>query len=70
MQDKKEDVQAKIKLVYNNVYFVHCYAHQINFIMENEANITRGLKIFFSNRSRILRFFSRLLLVYSFSIIT
>lgn len=27
-------LQAKLKTVYSNAQFVHCYAHQLNLIME------------------------------------
>lgn len=59
MKGKKGGVQAKIKLVYNNAHFVHCYAHQLNLIMKNAASITRGSRIFFANLSGIAAFFSR-----------
>ncbi|XP_076049468.1 zinc finger MYM-type protein 1-like [Oratosquilla oratoria] len=42
MKGKKGGVQAKIKSVYNNAHFIHCYAHQLNTIMQNAASVTRG----------------------------
>jgi len=59
MKGKKAGVQAKIKAVYSNAHFIHCYAHQLNLIMRNAASITRNSKIFFSNVLAIPTFFSR-----------
>lgn len=59
MKGKKGGVQAKIRLVYNNAHFIHCYAHQLNLIMQNAASVTRGSRIFFANLSGIAAFFSR-----------
>ncbi|XP_035221846.1 zinc finger MYM-type protein 1-like [Stegodyphus dumicola] len=59
MKGKKTGVQAKIKAVYTNVHFIHCYAHQLNLIMKNAASISRNAKIFFSNILAIPTFFSR-----------
>ncbi|XP_042206323.1 zinc finger MYM-type protein 1-like [Homarus americanus] len=59
MKGKKGGVQAKIKAVYNNAHFIHCYAHQLNLIMRNAASITRDSRIFFSNVLAIPTFFSR-----------
>ena len=39
MKGKKAGVQAKIKAVYSNAHFIHCYAHQLNLVMKNEASI-------------------------------
>ena len=59
MKGKKAGVQAKIKAVYSNAHFIHCYAHQLNLIMRNAASITRNARIFFSNILAIPTFFSR-----------
>ena len=39
MKGKKTGVQAKIKAVYSNAHFIHCYAHQLNLITKNTASI-------------------------------
>lgn len=57
-EGKKWNVQAKIKSVYDNVHFIHCYARQLDLIMKNTANVTRGSRIFFSNLLTITAFFS------------
>ncbi|XP_075232954.1 zinc finger MYM-type protein 1-like isoform X2 [Lycorma delicatula] len=59
MKGKKAGVQAKIKAVYSNAHFIHCYAHQLNLIMRNAASIARNARIFFSNILAIPTFFSR-----------
>lgn len=59
MKGKKARVQAKIKIVYSNTHFIHCYAHQLNLIMRNAATITQNARIFFSNILAISTFFSR-----------
>ncbi|PNF24207.1 hypothetical protein B7P43_G16041 [Cryptotermes secundus] len=59
MKGKRAGVQAKIKAVYSNAHFIHCYAHQLNLIMRNAASITRNARIFFSNILAIPTFFSR-----------
>ena len=57
MKGKKAGVQAKIKAVYSNAHFIHCYAHQLNLIMKNAASISRNARIFFSNMLAIPTFF-------------
>ena len=52
-------VQARIKEVYNNVYFVHCYAHQLNLILQRAASQNRNVRIFFASLVGIPTFFSR-----------
>ncbi|XP_076038863.1 zinc finger MYM-type protein 1-like [Oratosquilla oratoria] len=58
MKGKKARVQAKMKAVYSNAHFIHCYAHQLN-LMRNAASITRNARILFSNILAIPTFFSR-----------
>lgn len=51
-------VQAKIRQKYKNSHFVHCYAHQLNLIMQKAASQNAKVKVFFSNLSAIPNFFS------------
>ena len=49
-------VQAKMREVHNNAYFVHCYAHQLNLIIQkavsqNTAVSLAGIPSFFSRSS-------------------
>ena len=53
-------VQARIKEVYNNAYFVHCYAHQLNLILQRAASQNRNVRIFFASFVRIPTFFQGL----------
>ena len=52
-------VQARIKEVYNNAYFVHCYAHQLNLILQRAASQNRNVRIFFASLVGNPTFFSR-----------
>ena len=51
-------VQAKVRDCYKYVYFVHCYGHQLYFIMERAAKQNTKARIFFANLSSIPAFFS------------
>jgi hypothetical protein len=53
-------VQAKIKDTYKHAHFVHCYAHQLNLIMQKATSQNPKVKVFFSNLSAIPNFFSHL----------
>jgi len=59
MKGKKKVIQAKVKAVYNNAHFIHCYAQQLNLIMKNSASGAQDSRIFFSNLLSIPAFFSR-----------
>lgn len=59
MSGEKNGVQAKIKEKYCNAYFIHCYAHQLNLIMEKAASQNSKVCIFFSSLHGIPAFFSR-----------
>jgi hypothetical protein len=50
-------VQAKIKDTYKHAHFVHCYAHQLNLIMQKATSQNPKVKVFFSNLSAIPIFF-------------
>ena len=52
-------VQARIKKVYSNAHFVHCYAHQLNLILEKAASQNKSIRVFFNNLSGIPAFFSK-----------
>jgi hypothetical protein len=57
---EKGGVQTMIKETYKNAHFIHCYAHQLNLIMEKAASRSPEVHIFFSSLSGISSFFSRL----------
>ena len=52
-------VQARMKEVYNNAHFIHCYAHQLNLIVQKAASQNSSVRIFFANLAGIPSFFSR-----------
>ena len=52
-------VQAKMREVYNNAYFVHCYAHQLNLIIQKAVSQNTAVRTFFSSLAGIPSFFSR-----------
>lgn len=58
MSGKTGGVQSKIKESYKNAHFVHCYAHQLNLIMQKATSQNTKVKIFFATLSGIPNFFS------------
>ena len=52
-------VQTRIKEVYKNAHFIHCYAHQLNLILEKATSQNSSIKVFFSSLSGIPAFFHR-----------
>lgn len=59
MSGQHTGVQARVKAVYKNAHFVHCYAHQLNLIIERCATQNKQIKIFFSNVEAFSSFFSQ-----------
>ncbi|KAM4678573.1 zinc finger MYM-type protein 1-like isoform 1-T2 [Discoglossus pictus] len=59
MRGDEGGVQRKIKDVYPNAHYVHCYAHQLNLIMEKAVSRIGRVRVFFSNIGGIPSFFSR-----------
>ena len=51
-------VQTRVKEVYGNAHFLHCYAHQLNLVMQRAASHHKQARIF-NNLSRIPVFFSQ-----------
>lgn len=51
-------VQAKIKNIYKNAQYIHCYAHQLNLLIEKCCTVDKGVKVFFANLSAFPDFFS------------
>uniref|UniRef100_H2ZT00 DUF4371 domain-containing protein n=1 Tax=Latimeria chalumnae TaxID=7897 RepID=H2ZT00_LATCH len=52
-------VQRKVRDRYPNAHYVHCYAHQLNLIMEQAASKIMQVRIFFCDLSGFPAFFSR-----------
>lgn len=59
MSGEKGGVQVIVKEKFDNAHFVHCYAHQLNLIMERAASQDSSVRIFFAGLSGIPSFFSR-----------
>ncbi|XP_078545046.1 zinc finger MYM-type protein 1-like [Lissotriton helveticus] len=52
-------VQKRIRDVYPNAHFVHCYAHQLNLIMQQAVSKIRETRVFFQDIGGIATFFTR-----------
>lgn len=58
MKGNRGGVQVKVRAVYKNAWYVHCYAHQLNLILSKAGRVNKGSRIFFSNIDSIPTFFS------------
>ncbi|XP_063046928.1 zinc finger MYM-type protein 1-like [Engraulis encrasicolus] len=52
-------VQKRIKEDYPNAHYIHCYAHQLNLIMEQATSHISKVRNFFSDLGGFASFFSR-----------
>lgn len=52
-------VQKKVLDVYNNAHYVHCYAHQLNLVMQQATSKIPKVATFFSELGGFCAFFSR-----------
>ena len=52
-------VQTRIKEVFKNAHYIHCYAHQLNLILEKATSQNSSVKLFFSSLSGIPAFFHK-----------
>lgn len=59
MRGASGGVQKQIRDIYPNAHYVHCYAHQLNLIMEQAASKISRVRIFFKELGGITAFFSR-----------
>jgi len=58
MSGRINGVQAIIRRQYPYAYFLHCYAHQLNLVVERAASENYDVRVFFANLSGIPHFFS------------
>ena len=58
MSGRHNGVQAQMRNEYPHAHFVHCYAHQLNLIMQQACQKIRPIKLFFANLSAFPVFFS------------
>nr|CAH7731615.1 unnamed protein product [Callosobruchus chinensis] len=63
MSGVNNGVQAQIKIKYPNAHFIHCYAHQLNLIMQKSASQNAKVRVFFNNLSAIPVFFFQIHLI-------
>ena len=59
MRGEKAGVQKNVREHFKNSHYVHCYAHQLNLIMQQATSRIKKVNIFFSDLSGIATFFSR-----------
>ncbi|XP_049809501.1 zinc finger MYM-type protein 1-like [Schistocerca nitens] len=59
MSGHESGVQTRIREMYSNAHFIHCYAHQLNLIVERCVAGNKQVRIFFSSLEEISTFFSR-----------
>lgn len=52
-------VHTRIKEVYSNAHFIHCYTHQLNLIFEKATSQNINVRVFFNSLSGIPAFFSK-----------
>lgn len=52
-------VQTKIKEYYPAAHFVHCYAHQLNLVLQKAASQHKEIRIFFANLHSFSSFFGK-----------
>ncbi len=59
MRGATAGVQRKMQAVYPNARYIHCYAHQLNLIMQQATSHIPKVRIFFSDLGGFASFFSR-----------
>ncbi|XP_062243198.1 zinc finger MYM-type protein 1-like [Platichthys flesus] len=59
MRGEKAGVQQKVREHYKNAHYLHCYAHQLNLIMQQATSQVPAVRVFFSDLNGISSFFSR-----------
>jgi hypothetical protein len=57
MSGRNNGVQAKIKEMYKNANYIHCYAHQLNLIVKRVASQNKQMKVFFCNLAMVFLVF-------------
>ena len=57
MRGEKAGVQKNVREHFKNSHYVHCYAHQLNLIMQQATSRIKKVNVFFSDLSGIATFF-------------
>ncbi|CAH2321052.1 Hypothetical predicted protein [Pelobates cultripes] len=52
-------LQTKVKDIYPNAHYVHCYAHQLEFIIQQVASKITPVRVFFCGLSAMAAYFSQ-----------
>lgn len=58
MRGEKAGVQQKVREHFKNAHYVHCYAHQLNLVMQQATSHISKVNVFFSELSGISTFSS------------
>ena len=59
MSGSHRGVQSIVKESYPNAHYVHCYAHQLNLVLQQAASQISSVRVFFANLNGFSAFFSR-----------
>ncbi|XP_065070319.1 zinc finger MYM-type protein 1-like [Rhopilema esculentum] len=59
MSGQHRGVQSIVKDAYPNAHYVHCYAHQLNLVLQQAVSHITGVRVFFANLNAFSVFFSR-----------
>ena len=59
MRGERAGVQQKVRAHFKNAHYVHCYAHQLNLIMQQATSHVPAVRVFFSDLCGIATFFTR-----------
>lgn len=59
MRGERAGVQQKVHKHYEYAHYVHCYAHQMNLIMQQATSQIPAVRVFFSDLSGLTSFFTR-----------
>ena len=57
MSGQHRGVQSRVKDAYPSAHYVHCYAHQLNLILEHAVSQITSIKVFFANLNAFSVFF-------------
>ncbi|CAH1721630.1 unnamed protein product [Aphis gossypii] len=58
MSGQQDNLQSLVRSKYENAISVHCYAHKLNFVIEQSVEYIKDCKTFFSTLSGLSSFFS------------
>ena len=59
MRGERAGVQQKVREEYKNAHYLHCYAHQLNLIMQQATSHVPAVRVFFSDLGGISSLFTR-----------